>query len=287
MSLLCSLCFIFEPFRTGHSYQKLEEASVSTFFFSLDLFQTKLDFNFQFRRHFPHKLVKGICQTLHFIHWSAEASFRPERTNLVEETNCFLSLAHLMSLIMTYFPLRLSPTAYSVKSHLLDFFLSHSQWVEAHRDWGRVIVTVPALGCPGVSRWDLTRHRLSSLPYSPDTDGRVGKVLRGEGKSLAADFLCFIQTFVSTTVRCPLSVKQPTLFYSTAQEVTVDLYFLKAVHSTLCLRAVKLNVFFRKKCFFTEIFINSSVMVFYSNLWDTNQDVSRGVLGAASLRTIK
>lgn len=148
-------------------------------------------------------------------------------------------------------------------------------------------MTVPALGCPGVSRWDLTRHRLSSLPYSPDTDGRVGKVLRGEGKSLAADFLCFIQTFVSTTVRCPLSVKQPTLFYSTAQEVTVDIYFLKAVHSTLCLRAVKLNVFFRKKCFFTEIFINSSVMVFYSNLWDTNQDVSRGVLGAASLRTIK
>lgn len=70
-------------------------------------------------------------------------------------------------------------------------------------------MTVPALGCPRVSRWDLTRHGLSSLPYSPDTGGRVGKGARGERKS--SEFLCFIQTFVEATVDCPLSNKQPTV----------------------------------------------------------------------------
>lgn len=50
-------------------------------------------------------------------------------------------------------------------------------------------MTVPALGCPRVSRWDLTRHGLSSLPYSPDTGGRVGKGATRGGESLAVYFL--------------------------------------------------------------------------------------------------
>lgn len=86
-------------------------------------------------------------------------------------------------------------------------------------------MTVPALGCPGVSRWDLTRHGLSSLPYSPNTGAEWARMLQGEGKSLAVDFLCFIQTVVETTVDCLLSNKQPTTFYSTAQEIVVDSYF--------------------------------------------------------------
>lgn len=54
-----------------------------------------------------------------------------------------------------------------------------------------VIVTVPVLGCPGVYRWDLTRHRLSSLPYWPDTGGQVGKgVMRG-GEVISCEFSVF------------------------------------------------------------------------------------------------
>lgn len=48
--------------------------------------------NFQFRTHFPLKLVKRICQTLHIFHWTAEACFRPRRANLMEETDCFFFL---------------------------------------------------------------------------------------------------------------------------------------------------------------------------------------------------
>lgn len=70
------------------------------------------------------------------------------------------------------------------KQHFLcsPIFVPHEiiWWAAAHWDWGRVIVTVPALGCPEVSRWDLTRHRLSSLPYSPNTGCWIGhKYLEG------------------------------------------------------------------------------------------------------------
>lgn len=86
-------------------------------------------------------------------------------------------------------------------------------------------MTVPALGCPGVSRWDLTRHGLSSLPYSPDTGGQVGEGAMRGGESLAVDFLCFIQTFVKMKVDCPLSNTEPTLFYSTAQWTILGFHF--------------------------------------------------------------
>lgn len=109
-------------------------------------------------------------------------------------------------------------------------------------------MTVPALGCPGVSRWDLTRHGLTSLPYSPSTGGRVGKGAMRGGESLAVDFLCFIQTFVKTKMDRPLSNTEPTLFYSTAQKII----FLK--HFTfLFFKSQMLNVFF-KKSFFSNIY---------------------------------
>lgn len=79
-------------------------------------------------------------------------------------------------------------------------------------------MTVPALGCPGILRWDLTRHGLSSLPYSPDTGGRVGKgAMRGEeitgcGLSLFRPNICHGSCGV------PSLHKEPTPFYSTAQE---------------------------------------------------------------------
>lgn len=99
-------------------------------------------------------------------------------------------------------------------------------------------MTVPALGCPGVSRWDLTRHGLSSLPYSPSTGGRLGKGAMRGGESLAVDFLCFIQTFVKTKMHRPLSKTEPTLLYSTAQKII----FLK--HFTVnCIRNAVLNLF--------------------------------------------
>lgn len=91
-------------------------------FSPFDLFQAKLNFNFQFRTYFLQKLVKGICQTLHVIHWTAEACFRLNRTNLVEETDCFFSLAQHWSLIMTRIPLHLSPAAFPVESLLHKFF---------------------------------------------------------------------------------------------------------------------------------------------------------------------
>lgn len=99
-------------------------------------------------------------------------------------------------------------------------------------------MTVPALGCPGISRWDLTRHGLSSLPYSPDTGGRVGKgAMRGE-EIIGCGFSLFHPN-IKTTVECPLSKTKPILFYSTAQEIVSHSYF----HSKLCWRVVVLNIF--------------------------------------------
>ncbi len=171
----------------------------------------------------------GICQTLHVIHWTEEACFRPRRTNLVEVTDCFLSSAHRWSLIMTHNPLRLSPTAFPVESRLHKFFLLPSQRVRAHRDWGRVIVTVPALGCPRVSRWDLTRHGLSSLPYSPYTGGRVGEgATRGE-EIIGCEF-----SFVSSKHLCSaLAPIDPSKqFCSTAQFILT--HFLKKQFTMNC-----------------------------------------------------
>lgn len=210
-------------FCTHHSHEKLEECRLTY----VDLFRVKVNFNYQFRSHFLQKLVKGICQAVHFIHWTEEACFRPDRTKLVEETVCLCSLALHWSSIMTRIPLCLSPTAFSVESRLLNSFSSHCLWAGAHGDRGWVIVTVPALGCPRVLKWDLTRHGLSSLPYSPDTGGRVGKAVRRGWESLAVDFLCFIQTFVKTTVDWLLSDKQPTLLYNIAQETVLGSYLRK------------------------------------------------------------
>lgn len=176
-------------------------------------------FNFQFRAYFSQKLVKSMCQTLHFIHWKAEARFRRKRSDLVGETDCFFSLSHHWSLIMTHITLRLGPTASPMESRLLNFFPSCSQWDRSHGDWGRVIVTVPALGCPGVSRWDLTRHGLSSLPYSPSTGGRLGKGAMRGGETLAVDFLCFIQTFVKTKMDRPLSKTYTVLQYCSKDHI--------------------------------------------------------------------
>lgn len=80
-------------------------------------------------------------------------------------------------------------------------------------------MTVPALGCPEVLRWDLTRHGLSSLPYSPDTGGRVGKDATRGGEIIGCGFSLFIQTSVKPSIGFPLSNKQSTLLYSTAQTV--------------------------------------------------------------------
>lgn len=65
-------------------------------------------------------------------------------------------------------------------------------------------MTVPALGCPKVLRWDLTRHGLSSLPYSPDTGGREGKGDKRGGEIIGCRFLCSIQTCDKSTVECAL-----------------------------------------------------------------------------------
>lgn len=73
-------------------------------------------------------------------------------------------------------------TASPVKSRLFGFVSPCFRWAWAHGDWGRVIVTVPALGRPEVSRWDLTRHWLSSLPYSPETGADRALMLWGEGR---------------------------------------------------------------------------------------------------------
>lgn len=71
-------------------------------------------------------------------------------------------------------------------------------------------MTVPALGCPEVWRWDLTRHWLSSLPYSPGTGADRALILRGERGNMAADFLCFIQPSfkMATTFLFPIQHMQ-------------------------------------------------------------------------------
>lgn len=123
-----------------------------------------------------------------------------------------------------------------------------SQWVSAHGDLGRVIVTVPALGRPEVLRWDLTRHGLSSLPYSPDTGGRVGKrATRGE--EIFGCGFSFIQTFFKATEDCLPSNKQPTLFYSTAQGTDSDSILEKAVKCVTCLSCWRCS---SKMCLFVE-----------------------------------
>ncbi len=104
---------------------------------------------------------------------------------------------------MTQNPLHLSPMALPVESRLHKFFLLPSQWVRPHRDSGKVIVTVPAFGCPGVSRWDLTRHtRLIQ-------GAKWARMLRGERISLTVNCLLLhpniCQTFVKATVDCLLS----------------------------------------------------------------------------------
>lgn len=65
-------------------------------------------------------------------------------------------------------------------------------------------MTVPALGRPGILRWDLTRHELSSLPYSPDTVGRVGKGATRGGELIICGFSRFHSL---STVDCPLFIK--------------------------------------------------------------------------------
>lgn len=93
-------------------------------------------------------------------------------------------------------------------------------------------MTVPALGCPEISRWDLTRHRLSSLPYSPNTGGQMGRDAMRGGNSVAVHFLFFIQTSISSVggeafairLMCPLTLQlkrafQFPIFESTQQKV--------------------------------------------------------------------
>lgn len=101
-------------------------------------------------------------------------------------------------------------------------------------------MTVPALGCPRVSRWDLTRHRLSSLPYSPDTGGRVGKgATRGEDL-IGCGFSLFLAEHLSRQLWRALS----TLFYSTAQEIVSESNLRKQFTVKCFSRDAMLNIFF-------------------------------------------
>lgn len=103
-------------------------------------------------------------------------------------------------------------------------------------------------------------------------------VMRGR-ESLAVDFLCFIQTFVKMKLNCPLSNTEPTTFYSTAQKIILMLHISKALPCKLY-QECHLEFLLLKSCFF-------SLWCFTAVYGITNQDVSRGVLGRASLRTIK
>lgn len=85
-----------------------------------------------------------------------------------------------------HYSIGIGPVTCPVGSHLHSFFSFLSG------DQGWVIVTVPALGCPRFSSWDLTRHRLSSLPYSPDTGGQMGNGV-ASSKVMTGCKLCFIQ----------------------------------------------------------------------------------------------
>lgn len=82
-------------------------------------------------------------------------------------------------------------------------------------------------------------------------------------------------------------LKQPTLFYSTAQEIVLDSYFAKAVHSKLC-SGCHAKCLLLKSASQSQSYKSSAVWWCFTAVYGiTNQDVSRGVLDTASLRTTK
>ena len=104
-------------------------------------------------------------------------------------------------------PPPLNPTALPVMVPSLPSLLVVTSWSDLasqrSQGCGQVIVTVPALGCPGVSTWDLTRHRLTSLPYWPVAGSRLGNnVTWGGGKNqsvaVTSGLVWLIQTVVLT-----------------------------------------------------------------------------------------
>lgn len=167
--LLCSLLHD-GAFALDCNHQKLDEEACPLFI-RLILGETEI--------HLPVQ-NEGLCQTLHIIHWMAEACFQAKRC-------CFYSLAHRWSFTMTHNPPPPQPSGFSCQVPLSQVLLL----CFVTRDWGRVIVTVPALGCPEVSRWDLTRHGLSSLPYSPDAGSPVGKGVTEGGEIIGCRFSLF------------------------------------------------------------------------------------------------
>ena len=67
------------------------------------------------------------------------------------------------------------PPSFNPNGFSSDGFIFPSLYDQVSaRRLGQVIVTVPALGCPAVSRWDLAHPRLTSLPYWPVVGCRVG-----------------------------------------------------------------------------------------------------------------
>lgn len=155
--------------------------------------------------------VNDICQTLHFIHRQSEAHFGRKHHLLVQKRSDLGVFSLFGSSLVIDNDISPSASAQRLYPWSPVFFTSSHQWVWAHRDWGRVIVTVPALGCPRVSRWDLTRHGLSSLPYSPDTGAKWAGVLWGEGTHWLWKFSLFHPKFVEMKMACPLSNRESTL----------------------------------------------------------------------------
>lgn len=104
---------------------------------------------------------------------------------------------------MTGIPLRLCPAALPVESHLLRFFLTCSH--RAHRDWGWVIVTVPALGCPWV--WGGILPVVGEPAFHTrlwQEANWATELMRGGASLAAASLSVFIHKITKRELCCPL-----------------------------------------------------------------------------------
>ena len=113
--------------------------------------------------------------------------FRPGIS--VRHRKTVLCLLFSSVVFIHFYLLHLSSNGLSCVVSLIIFsFFLPLWWVDAHSDVGPSNRDCACLRLSRVSRWDLTRHWLTSLPYSPVAGCQlVQNIPRGEGKpSLAS-----------------------------------------------------------------------------------------------------
>lgn len=258
------MCLLFELFCTDHSHQQVGRGSVFTFFSHLTYFRQNWTSISSSGEYFPQQLVKGVCQTLSTeqlgpvqarggpTEWKRQTAFSFLGSSLVIDNDTYPPPPQPNRFSCVVPPSPFFPVTFSVRQRSQGLRLSNRDCACLRLSRSFEVGSYPSWAIqPSILAW----YRLQS--------GQ--RCYEGRRKITGCGFSFISSKHLSRQLDCPLSNKQPTLLYSTAQEMFLTYFWQQ--FTSFCLRG-HAECPLEKNYPHMELNIISSVMVFYCSSWN-------------------